>query len=386
MRQALLIVLDSVGIGDAPDAADYGDEGADTVGHLREAVSAFSIPCLDQAGLVAAEALASGAKMKADTSLSWGCLTEVSAGKDTTTGHWEIAGAIIDEPFATYTAFPESLVLELEAAADCTFIGNYAESGTLILQQLGEAHLETGNPILYTSTDSVIQIAAHEEVIPVDRLYQICRSCRAIADRERIGRVIARPFAGQPGNFLRTPRRHDFSLHPPRTVLNDLSDTGVEIIGVGKISDIFAGSGINRSCPTESNAQGCETIDRLLAESPQTDRLIFANLVDFDMLYGHRRDPAGYASALEQFDRWLDQFLSRNQPFSEDFLFIITADHGNDPTWAGTDHTRERVPLLVGSVPPPRPLGLRDSFADIAASLAEWFGVTDYQGAGTSFM
>ena len=384
MKQAILIVLDSVGVGHAPDAAAFGDEGANTVSHIREAVPEFAVPHLDRAGLAAAESLASGSEAPPNgATLSRGCMTELSAGKDTTTGHWEIAGAPVTVPFATFEKFPESLVAEMQAAADVTFIGNYAQSGTVILDELGGKHLQTGSPILYTSADSVIQIAAHEEVIPVERLYEICRACRGIADRERIGRVIARPFAGSPGAFVRTAGRHDFSLRPPRTVLNLLQDQEVETIGVGKIGDIFAGAGIDRSHPTGSNREGCETIDRLIAEKRESPRLIFANLVDFDMHYGHRRDPVGYARALEEFDEWFGPAAER---LDDETLLVITADHGNDPTWTGTDHTRERVPLLVHDGGVSRCLGVRETFADVAASLADWFGISPADIPGTSFL
>ncbi len=384
MKRALIIVLDSVGIGHAPDAAAFGDKGANTVGHIREAVPGFATPHLDRAGLRAAEALAAGDTETPDPApaWSWGCLTEISAGKDTTTGHWEIAGAPVLEPFSVFSRFPDELVKEMEEAAGVQFIGNYAESGTVILEQLGAEHLRTGSPILYTSADSVIQIAAHEALIPVKELYQICEACRVIADRENIGRVIARPFTGEIGSFKRSKNRHDFSLKPPRTVLNELTDAGVKTIGVGKISDIFAGSGIQESHPTSGNAEGCETIIRLLDRDWNTPELIFANLVDFDSLYGHRRDPEGYAAALETFDEWLPQLEAR---ITEDLLVIITADHGNDPTWSGTDHTREKVPLLTRKPGPPEALGSRESFSDVAAAVAEWFSLKQSERPGNSF-
>lgn len=383
MKQALLIVLDSVGVGHAPDAADFGDHGANTVGHIREAVDDLFLPHLDEAGLAACERIAAGETFHGSSSFSCGALTEQSAGKDTTTGHWEIAGAPILEPFATFEHFPDSLVEEMERMASVSFIGNYTRSGTVILEELGEEHCRTAKPILYTSADSVIQIAAHEEVIPLETLYEICRACRTIADREGIGRVIARPFLGSPGNFIRSARRHDFSMAPPETVLNRLSDNGVETVGIGKISNIFAGSGIKQSYPTRSNAEGCATMDKLLVEQPSTPRLIFSNLVDFDMLYGHRRDPAGYANALREFDHWFGTLIPR---LNNDLLVIITADHGNDPTWYGTDHTRERVPLLAHIPGVSEDPDLRESFADIAATLSGWFG-TNHEGlTGKSFL
>ncbi|NNE93033.1 MAG: phosphopentomutase [Verrucomicrobiales bacterium] len=303
--------------------------------------------------------------------MAYGCLDEVSAGKDTTTGHWEIAGAPLTEPFSVFESFPADLVAELESVAGVTFLGNYAQSGTVILEELGAKHCETGSPILYTSADSVLQIAAHEGIIPLSDLYKICKKCRFIADRERIGRVIARPFIGDAeSGFQRTANRKDFSLVPPETVLDALTGAGFPVIGVGKISDIFAGKGITGSHPTKSNADGMDAIGTLWDSIDEG--LIFANLVDFDMLYGHRRDPEGYANCLAEFDAWWLEFFPRIG--GADFA-MITADHGNDPTWPGTDHTRERVPLLAKGPGLDGSLGNRDSFSDIAASLADFFGL-----------
>lgn len=383
MKEAFLIVLDSVGIGHAPDAASFGDEGADTLGHIREAVAGLSLPHLDAAGLLACERLAAGKTPDKPTALSYGCLTEVSPGKDTVTGHWELAGVVLERPFATFPRFPDALVAEMEELCGVGFLGNDARSGTVILDELGGEHLRTGNPILYTSADSVIQVAAHENLVPVPALYEICRRLRTLADRERIGRVIARPFEGEPGAFRRTANRHDFSMPPPETILNRLEAAGVETLGVGKIVDIFSGSGIARSHPTKSNDDGCAEMDRLLSDKTTAPRLIFANLVDFDSLYGHRRDPDGYARALVEFDAWFGGWLPR---LGEETLLVVTADHGNDPTWHGTDHTRERVPLLVKAPGAPRCLGVRESFADVAATLATWFGVDGEGLAGKSFL
>jgi phosphopentomutase len=382
VKQALLIVLDSVGIGHAPDAAAFGDEGANTLGHLRKTIPGFSLPILDAAGLFACEQLAAGQAPDNPTILSFGCLTEVSAGKDTVTGHWELAGAPLERPFATFEHFPDALVEEMEFLTGESFLGNYARSGTVILEELGAEHLRTGRPILYTSADSVIQIAAHEAILPVRRLYEICAALRPLADRERIGRIIARPFVGEPGAFRRTAHRHDFAMHPPTTILNQLTSAGVETVGVGKICDIFSGSEISRSIPTQSNNDGCAVMGQLLAEPPQRPRLIFTNLVDFDSLYGHRRDPAGYARALQDFDDWFGTLLPL---LDEETLLILTADHGNDPTWTGTDHTRERVPLLVMRPGAAGNLGVRTTFADVAATLAEWFAVAKGGLAGTPF-
>ncbi len=383
MKRALLIVLDSVGIGHAPDGADFGDEGANTLDHIRKAVPEFRIPNLDAAGMAHAEALAAGNSIPdSNTNMSWGCLNEQSAGKDTTTGHWEMAGAPVHEAFSTYEKFPEAMLAEMEEVSGVTFIGNYAQSGTAILEELGEEHLKTGNPILYTSADSVIQIAAHEETVPLEKLYDICKKIRLLADNKQIGRVIARPFTGKAGNFIRTANRHDFSIQPPRTILNILEDHGINTVGIGKISDIFAGSGISESFPTKSNADGMKRIKELWRKPIDQPTFYFANLVDFDMLYGHRRDIQGYAEALEEFDEWFGEFLSDEK----DSLIMITADHGNDPTWTGTDHTRERVPILVGGLSSKQTnLGNRESFSDIARALAEWFDVPSEMIAGQAF-
>jgi phosphopentomutase len=379
--RALLLVLDSVGIGGAPDAAQYGDEGANTLGHILEQLPELRLPNLDSLGL--SELLPAYGSRTSYTiyKSSYGRMTERSAGKDTTTGHWEIAGVILEEPFATFERFPDDLVHAIERDAGVQFIGNYPQSGTTILAELGAEHVRTGKPILYTSADSVLQIAAHEQVIRIDRLYDICTIARQHADRFRIGRVIARPFSGPEGNFSRTSRRHDFSMEPPRTILNAISENGLAVIGIGKISDIFAGQGITESFPTDGNAEGMQRI------AEQWERLeaglIFVNLVDFDMLYGHRRDLAGYGQALEQFDQWLGEFMTKVLPPD---LVIITADHGNDPTFRGTDHTREQVPLFVSHNKETRALGVRKTYADVAATLADYFELPAGWPAGESFL
>lgn len=366
--RAILIVLDSVGIGHAPDAEAYGDAGANTFGHILERRPGLKVPHLDSLGLRLTLDLAAGGAGGIPERGAAGVMTELSAGKDTTTGHWEIAGATLEKPFAVFETFPPDLVSAIENEAGVTFIGNKAASGTAILDELGAEHVLTGKPILYTSADSVLQIAAHEEVIPLETLYGLCKIARRHCDPLDIGRVIARPFLGEAGNFQRTPNRHDYSLIPPRTVLNEIQDAGLPVTGVGKISDIFAGCGISESHPTKSNADGMKTIGRLW-ESGATG-LIFANLLDFDMLFGHRRDVDGYAAALEEFDTWLGGFLPRIGP--ED-LVIITADHGNDPTWPGTDHTRERVPVLLLHGSRSENLGIRDGYHFVADSLREAF-------------
>ncbi len=345
MKRVLCIVLDSVGCGNAPDAAEYGDDGSNTLGHLFERVPDFSLTNLARLGLY--EILDLADKTPLHPNASWARLTEKSAGKDTTTGHWELMGCALDEPFATFEKFPAELIEELEKRGGVEFIGNFASSGTEILVQLGEEHLRTGKPILYTSADSVLQIAAHEEAFGLERLWQLCKTARTLLDERgiRIGRVIARPFLGSSAaDFKRTGNRHDYSLMPGKTVLNRLQAAGVQTIGVGKIADIFADSGISESHPTKSNLEGMAVIDRLWAEKRDEPHFIFANLVDFDSLYGHRRDPAGYAQCLREFDVWLGDFIERVSP--ED-LVVLTADHGNDPYHPGTDHTREQVPVLV---------------------------------------
>jgi phosphopentomutase len=364
--RALLLVLDSVGCGAAPDAAQYGDSGSDTLGHIYQSTPGFSLPVLESLGLGAILGRSTAARA------SWGKMRERSAGKDTTTGHWEIAGAVLDSPFQTFTEFPASLVAAIEAEAGVEFIGNFPASGTTVLDQLGPEHIRTAKPILYTSADSVLQIAAHEGVFPLEKLYALCKIARRHCDPLRIGRVIARPFIGEPGAFKRTAGRHDYAMIPPPTVLTALADSGHTVHGVGKISDIFAGEGITASTPTATNAEGMAVIDKLW---PSFDGLMFANLVDFDMLFGHRRDVAGYANCLAEFDACLAAFLPKVN--AED-LVIITADHGNDPTHPGTDHTREEVPLIVLYGGKATALGTRETFGEVAATLSEYFRLCNW--------
>jgi phosphopentomutase len=363
-RRALLIVLDSVGVGNAPDAADYGDSGADTLGHILNRYPNFRLPALWSLGLGQILQRHPCPRPQA----SFGIMRERSAGKDSTTGHWELAGVELQKPFGVYDHFPPQLVEAIERKAGVHFLGNYPASGTQIIEDLGPEHLRSGRPILYTSADSVLQIAAHEQVIPVDRLYEICRIARRHADAHRIGRVIARPFVGQAGAFVRTSRRHDFSMLPPRTVLDDINEAGLPVRAIGKVADLFAGRGMTESHPTESSAQGMARTAEIWSAADRG--LIFTNLVDFDTLFGHRRDVAGYAAALLEFDHWLAGFLPSVR---EDDLLIITADHGNDPTFGGTDHTREQVPLLLCHGGRRTDLGVRETFSDVAATLAEYF-------------
>ena len=349
MRRALLIVLDSVGCGNAPDAAQYGDAGANTLGHLYQRIPGFRLPHMESLGLAALLGLSDSPPLAPGYSASR--LTSYAAGKDTTSGHWELMGHTLTVPFHTFTSFPDDLVEELSRRCGTGFLGNTTASGTEIITRLGPEHLASGKPILYTSADSVMQIAAHEQSFGLERLWHICQSARTLLNERniRIGRVIARPFTGNSASgFQRTPNRHDYSIVPGETTLNRLQAAGVTTIGIGKIADIFANSGIDESHPTTSNAHGMAVIDRLWDAPALTDHFLFANLVDFDALYGHRRDPLGYASCLREFDAWLGTFLPR---ISNSDLVAITADHGNDPYHSGTDHTREQVPLLAHGAP-----------------------------------
>ncbi|MHC4941577.1 MAG: phosphopentomutase [Planctomycetota bacterium] len=373
IKRVILVVLDSVGVGALPDAADYGDAGANTLLHVAEARGKLGLPNLERMGLGNILTVPGVDQVKTP-SASFGKMQEASKGKDTVAGHWEIAGVILDQAFSLYPdGFPDEIIHAFLARTGFEgLLGNKSASGTVIIEELGEAHMRTGHPIVYTSADSVFQIAAHEEVIPVDRLYEICIEARTICDPYQIGRVIARPFTGEPGRFTRTVRRKDFSMKPPRKTMLDLLEAkGLPVTGVGKIENIFAGQGVTKSVKTSDNAHGMEC---LLAELAETTRgLIFANLIDFDMLYGHRNDAEGYAKTLEAFDEKLPALLDR---LEEDDALILTADHGCDPTWPGTDHTREHTPLLVFSKRiAPHDLGVRKTFADIAATILSWFGI-----------
>ncbi|MGH2755225.1 MAG: phosphopentomutase [Actinomycetota bacterium] len=376
MRSVVLIILDSVGVGGAPDAAAFGDEGSATLPHIAEAVGGLRLPNLGALGLGSIAPVAGVPAVKSPAG-AYGALTERSPGKDTTTGHWELMGIILARPFPTYPdAFPDELIREFEARAGVETMGNEVASGTEIIQRLGTEHVGTGRPIVYTSADSVFQIASHTGVIPLERLYELCRVAREVMRGEHeVGRVIARPFSGTgtPGDpYVRTPDRHDFSVLPPSPmVLEELTDAGCEVRGIGKISDIFAGKGITSSRPTRSNDEG---ISAVIEESKEVDRgLVFANLVDFDQAFGHRNDPRGYAAALEAFDERLPEIRGALGP---DQVLFITADHGNDPTTPSTDHSRERVPLLVaGDLVRPGEVGIRDSFSDLGATIAELLAV-----------
>ena len=375
MRRAIIVVMDSCGAGEAPDAVDYGDHGADTLGHTAAAVGGLELPNLERAGLGNLHGRIEGVPPADSPTMGFGKLTEASAGKDSTTGHWEIAGIITSEPQATFTerGFPDELVEAIESQAGCKFIGNVAASGTEILDELGDDHVRTGKPILYTSADSVFQIAAHKDVIPLDELYRICRIARKHCDRYRIGRVIARPFEGNLGNFRRTYERRDFSMAPHSpTLLDHAREAGLSVLAIGKIEDLFAGRGISEAIHTEGDQDGL----RKTAESMRSRTepgIIFTNLVDLDMTYGHRENPEGYAAGLRLIDSYVPELV---EGLCRDDLLFFTADHGNDPTDGSTDHTREYVPLLVaGMAAAGVDLGIRAQYCDVAATIAEGFGL-----------
>lgn len=373
--RAILIVLDSAGIGELPDAAAYGDQGSDTLGNIARTIP-LHVPTLRLLGLERlVTALVPHGEQAAELRGSYGRMAEASAGKDSVTGHWEMMGIVLDRPFPTFPhGFPADLIAEFERRIGRGTLGNVVASGTDIIDRLGAEHTATGKPIVYTSADSVFQIAAHEEVIPVADLYRICEIAFELAAKGRgVGRVIARPFAGRPGSFTRTANRHDYALEPTgRTLLDLLTERGVPVVAIGKIKDLFAGRGIGRAIPTKSDAEGMDRLDDVLADTAHG--LVFVNLVDFDTLYGHRNDAAGYAENLERFDSRLAQLLPRLAPSD---LLVVTADHGNDPTTPSTDHSREHVPLLITGrrVRRGADLGTRSTFADLGQTLASNFGV-----------
>lgn len=372
-KRIFLVVLDSVGIGEAPDAAAYGDAGADTLGHIAEKMNGLHMPHLGELGLSRIREI-KGVPKADKPKAHYGKMQEASAGKDTMTGHWELMGLHIKTPFQTFPqGFPDELIAELETRTGRKVIGNKPASGTAIIEELGKRHLETGEMIVYTSADSVLQIAAHEEVIPLEELYRICEIARELTLDERfmVGRVIARPFIGQPGAFERTANRHDYALKPfGRTVMNMLKDQGLDVIALGKISDIFDGEGVTKAIRTKNNADGMDKLIETLQED--FTGLAFLNLVDFDAAYGHRRDPLGYGEALEAFDARIPEFLEH---LKDEDLIIFTADHGNDPTHHGTDHTREYVPLLVyhQKIGKGKDLKVRKTFADVGATISDNF-------------
>jgi phosphopentomutase len=382
LRRAAIIVLDGVGIGEAPDAVQYGDAGSDTLGNLSRAVGGLDLPNLGSAGLGNIAALA-GVPPTTDARAAWGLLVPRSAGKDSTTGHWEIAGVHLARPFPTYPrGFPRDV---LDAFAERTgrgVIGNVVASGTEVLDRFGAEHEASGKWIVYTSADSVFQVAAHETVVPLPELYRACETARQmLVAPHDLSRVIARPFVGQAGTYRRTANRRDFSIEPPaETLLDALAAAGVDRHGVGKVDDLFAGRSL-RAEHTSSNADGIARIHRWLRDSESG--FLLANLVDFDQLYGHRNDAEGFYTALREFDAALPSLLSA---LREDDLLFITADHGNDPTTPSTDHARECVPVLTfGSAIRPVSVGRRDTFSDLGATVAAWFGVP-FGGQGRSFL
>jgi phosphopentomutase len=381
MARVVLLVMDSVGAGALPDAGRYGDEDSDTLGHVHDTV-ALTVPTLRRLGLASVARIGEPRPSPAG---AFGRMAERSPGKDSVTGHWEMAGLVLDRAFPTFPAgFPRELMTAFESRIGRSTLGNVVASGTAIIDALGAEHMATGAPIVYTSADSVFQIAAHEVVIPIDELYRICHAAYELAVEDYgIGRVIARPFVGEPGSFVRTPNRRDFAMPPTGpTLLDRLAAAGVPVTAIGKVEDLFAGRGIARSLHTTSDGEGIDAVLDVLAE--ESGGLVFANFVDFDTQYGHRNDPVGYAANLEQFDEGLSRVLKALHP--SDVLFV-TADHGNDPTTPSTDHSREYVPLLAAGQPvaPGVDLGTRATYADLGQTIAAVFGVAPL-ASGTSFL
>jgi len=381
-------VLDGVGIGELPDASAYGDSGTNTLGNIAHAVGALSLPNMGQLGLGNIVSLVGVPRIDVAEGC-YGKMAEQSKGKDSTTGHWELAGLITSRPFPVYpNGFPKELILAFQSVAGVRgILGNRTASGTEIVKELGDEHVRTGFPIVYTSADSVFQIAAHENVIPLERLYEICTLSRerVLVGEHAVGRVIARPFVGKSGNYTRTTNRRDFSVEPPRkTVIDLLADEGIDTVAIGKIDDLFAGRGLKKKIHTKSNAQGIDEIIR--SARTLESGLIMANLVDFDVHYGHRQDAMGFAKELEAFDRELPRIQAS---LDDDDLLMLTADHGNDPTDQSTDHSREYVPLLCWSKAGRKNinLGVRSTFADAGKTVAEFFGLrTSESLAGDSFL
>ena len=374
IERAVIIVLASCGAGEAPDAGTYGDEGADTLGHTAAAVGGLTLPNFQAAGLGNLHPNLLGVPPASGPGMAFGKLTEASAGKDSTTGHWELAGIITDTPTATFTktGFPDELVRAVEEESGHRFFGNYAASGTVIIEELGPVHLETGALILYTSADSVFQIAAHKNIVPLTELYRVCEIARKHCDAYHIGRVIARPFEGEIGSFHRTYERHDYAMPPHSpTILDHASAAGLPVLGIGKIEDLFAGRGLTAAVHTEGDADG---LDKTLKALDGYQRgIIFTNLVDLDMRYGHRENPEGYATGLTVIDSYLPALLDR---LTDRDLLFFSADHGNDPTDGSTDHTREYVPLLVHArAAAGVKLGIREQYCDVAATIAEALGL-----------
>jgi len=382
INRVILIVLDSVGIGELPDAADYNDTGSNTLGNIARLHPDFSIPNLVEMGLGNIDP-ENEIPITKDPTASYGKANEQSAGKDTTTGHWEISGLILDKPFPTFpNGFPDDFIAAFEKRIGHKTIGNKTASGTTIINELGNEHVKTQRPIVYTSADSVFQVAMHEEVFPIEQQYDICQIAREmLSGAMEVGRVIARPFVGFNGQYTRTSRRKDFAVLPPDNILDAISSQKKEVYAIGKIVDIFAGKGITNYVKTANNQEGIDETIRAIKST--TNGLVFTNLVDFDMLFGHRRDIPGYANALMEFDKRLPEITGALRP---DDLLIITADHGNDPSAPGTDHTREYIPILNYSpnIFTGKNIGVRNSFADIAATIADALDVP-LKTAGLSY-
>ncbi len=383
INRVILIVLDSVGVGELPDASEYGDKGSNTLGNIVKACGGIKLPNMTQMGLGKIDGI-DYLPVPEDVTGSYGRMAEVSKGKDTITGHWEIAGLQLEYPFPTYPdGFSKEIVEEFKQLSGRGVLGNCVASGTDIIKALGEEHMKTGSLIVYTSADSVFQIAAHEEIVPIEELYRICQGARDMLQGvNMVGRVIARPFLGQPGSFTRTANRRDFAAEPTsHTILDKLQNNGLDVIAVGKIEDIFSGRGVTIAEHTKTNMNG---VDVTLEYMEQNNKgLIFTNLVDFDMVFGHRNNATGYKEALEEFDARLPEIVSAMR---EEDLLILTADHGCDPTTPSTDHSREYVPLVLYGKNIKRDvnLGTRATFADIAATISEIFGIPN-TFPGTSF-
>jgi phosphopentomutase len=385
LNNFFIIVLDGVGIGELPDASDFGDTGSDTLCNMASKLNGLHLPNLEKMGLGNIKSI-KGISEQINPIASYGKLTEISKGKDSTTGHWELAGLYVDTDFSYFPyGFPENVISDFLAKTGLKgILGNKAASGTEIIKELGEEHVKTGFPIVYTSADSVFQIAAHEKIIPLKRLYEICKITReeVLLAPLMIGRVIARPFVGEPGSFTRTRNRKDFSLDPPEsTILNLLFENNIDTIAIGKINDLFNHSGIKYNVESKSNEEGCIKLNEYSQSA--SNSLIFINLVDFDVYYGHRNDPAGFANKLKEFDDFLPSLLGK---LDETDRLVITADHGNDPTTPGTDHSREYVPLLYyyknirG-----KNLGIRKTFADVGKTVADYFKIRNNL-KGVSFL
>jgi len=375
VKNFFLIILDGVGIGELPDASDYGDEGSNTLVNMAKAIGGLNLPNLEKLGLGNIEEI-EGLKKVEHPLTSFGKMKEISKGKDSTTGHWEIGGIYVEKDFTYFPqGFPQDIISKFLKLTGCKgFLGNKPASGTEIINELGDEHVKTGYPIIYTSADSVFQIAAHEEIIPLNRLYEICEITRnqVLIPPLNVGRVIARPFIGESGNYTRTTNRQDYSLDPPsETILDLLNKNGISTVAIGKINDLFNYRGIKIQEKTKSNEEGCK---KLIEYSIKLkDSFIFANLVDFDVYYGHRNDPEGFAKALKEFDEFLPKFVGT---LDESDSFIITADHGNDPTTPSTDHSREFVPLLFYKKNKKSSnLGIRETFSDAAKTVADYFGI-----------